>query len=193
MDSINRLSEQDHQLMMKLLGISELRPGPSGNPNDSNAANTDESKASPYTSLPDPLVFRNGTKVTTSEDWEKRRLEIIEDFDREIYGRMPQNTPSVTWEVISEKDTMDGIYPVKIKNLTGHVDNSSCPSVSVDIQMSLTTPANIVKPVPVMIEFGWILPKKLENAERRRTDLETATSGKRVGLCYFNSCQLPGR
>jgi len=159
MDSINRLSQQDHQLMMKLLGISSLRPGPSGNPSDPNAANTDESKASPYTSLPDPLVFNNGTEVKSSTDWEKRRLEIMEDFDREIYGRMPQNTPSVKWEVISEKDTMDGIYPVKIKNLVGHVDNAACPAVTVDIQMSVTTPSNIVRPVPVMIEFSWILPK----------------------------------
>jgi (4-O-methyl)-D-glucuronate---lignin esterase len=159
MDSINRLSEQDHQLMMKLLGISELRPGPSGNPNDPDAANTDESKASPYASLPDPLVFKNGTKVTTPEEWERRRLEITEDFDREIYGKMPQNTPFVKWEVIRENDTMDGPYPVKIKNLVGHVDNSSCPSISVDIQMSLATPAGIVSPVPVMIELGWILPK----------------------------------
>ena len=159
MDSINKLSEQDHRLMMKLLGITELRPGPSGNPNDSNAANTDESKASPYESLPDPLVFRNGTKVTTGKEWEKRRLEIIEDFDKEIYGRMPQNTPSVKWEVVSEKDTMDGAYPIKIKNLIGRVDNSSCPSVSVTLQMTLTTPVSITRPVPVIIEFGWILPK----------------------------------
>jgi hypothetical protein len=145
--------------MMKLLGISELRPGPSGNPKDPNAANTDETKASPYKSLPDPLVFRNGTKVTTSKKWEKRRLEIIEDFDREIYGRIPQNTPAVKWEVISEKDTVDGIYPIKIKNLVGHVDNSSCPSISIDIQLSLTTPSGIARPVPVIIEFGWIFPK----------------------------------
>lgn len=159
MDSINSLSQQDHQLMMKLLGISQLRPAPSGNPNDSYVANTDESKASPYTSLPDPLVFKNGTKVTSSKDWDKRRKEIIEDFDREVYGRMPQNTPSVKWEVVSEKDTMEGIFPVKIKNLVGHVDNSAFPSVSVDIQLTLTTPANFLKPVPVIIEFGWIWPK----------------------------------
>jgi hypothetical protein len=159
MDSINKLNNQDHHLMMKLLGISELRPGPSGNPNDSNAANRDESKANPYTSLPNPLVFKSGTEVKTTGDWEKRRLEIIEDFDREIYGRMPQNIPSVKWEVVSEKDTVDSIYPIKIKKLIGHVDNSSYPAISVDIEMTLTTPARNVKPIPVIIEFGWIIPK----------------------------------
>lgn len=167
MDSINRLSRQDHQLMMKLLGIAEIRPGPSGNPSDPDAANTDESKVTPYTSLPDPLVFRDGTGVKTAKDWEKRRLEILEDFDREMYGRMPQNTPGVKWEVVREQDTMNGIYPVKIRDLVGHVDNSSWPAVSVDIQMSLTLPANPDGRVPVMIEFGWIMPKGWKMPEEK--------------------------
>jgi len=25
--------------------------------------------------------------------WKQRRAEIVEDFDREIYGRVPKNTP----------------------------------------------------------------------------------------------------
>jgi hypothetical protein len=159
MDSINKLNYQDHQLMLKLLGITELRPGPSGDPKAPNAANVDESKASPYTSLPDPLIFKNGAKVKTAKQWQKRRLEIIEDFDKEMYGRIPKNTPSVNWELISEKDTLDGNYAVKIKELVGHVDNSAYPSISVDILMTLTTPAKISKPIPVIIEFGWIWPK----------------------------------
>jgi len=155
-DSINRLSYQDHQLMMKMLGIAELRPGPSGNSEAPNAANTDESKANPYTSLPDPLLFNDGSRVSEASQWEQRKLEIIEDFDREIYGRVPANTPTVSWEVVSEKDTFNGDYPVNIKELLGHVDNSAYPAITVDIQMTLTTPANIQTPVPVIVEFGWV-------------------------------------
>lgn len=154
-DSLNKLSAQDHQLMMRKLGVTKLRPGPSGNPEAPNAANTDESKASPYTSLPDPLVFNDGTAVNTAEEWEKRRLEILEDFDREIYGRVPENTPVVSWEVVSEKDTVDGGYPVKVKELAGHVDNAAYPSIEVDIQLTLTTPASASGPVPVIMEFSW--------------------------------------
>ena len=40
------------------------------------------------------------------------------------------------------------------KQLVGHVDNSSCPSIAVDIQMTLVTPANAKGPVPVMMMFG---------------------------------------
>ena len=62
-DSVNKLSAEDHSEMMHQLNISSLRPGPSGNPNAPNAANIDEAKASPYISLPDPLLLNNGEKV----------------------------------------------------------------------------------------------------------------------------------
>ncbi len=158
MERINKLNQEDHRLMMKLLGITELRGGPSGNPDAPNAANTDESKATPYTSLPDPLVFNDGTPVKTADQWRKRKIEIFEDFDREIYGRVPSKTPAVSWEVVSEKDTFNGDYPVNQKQLVGHVDNSLYPEITVDIQMTLTTPQNITAPVPVIIEFSWIFP-----------------------------------
>jgi hypothetical protein len=160
-ERINKLSQEDHQLMMKKLGIKGLRPGPSGNPEESNAANTDESKATPYNSLPDPLLFNDGTIVKTIDQWEKRKLEIFEDFNREIYGRVPEKTPAVYWEVVSEKDTVNGDYPVTTKQLVGHVDNSEYPAITVDIQMTLTTPQKITAPVPVIIEFGWNFPMRL--------------------------------
>jgi hypothetical protein len=160
-DSLSKLSAQDHQLMMNMLGISGLRPGPSGNPQAPNAANTDESKASPYTSLPDPLVFRNGTKVSTARQWEKRRLEIMEDFSREVYGRLPTNIPAVSWKVIREKDTVDGAYKVRVTHLTGQVDNAAFPAIKVAIQMTLTTPLNSPAPVPLVLEFGWNFPPSM--------------------------------
>ncbi len=157
-DRINKLNQEDHQLMMKMLGITELRPGPSGNPNAPNAANADEAKATKYTALPDPLVFNNGEPVKTAEQWEKRKKEIFEDFDREIYGRVPEKTPAVHWEVASVTETREGEFPVTIKQLVGRVDHSDYPAISVNIQMTLTTPRTISKPVPVIVEFGWNFP-----------------------------------
>ncbi|GAB2588078.1 glucuronyl esterase domain-containing protein [Spirosoma areae] len=158
-DSIRTLSGQDHKRMMEMLHITALRPGPSGNPSAPNAANTDESKANPYTTLPDPLVLKNGQKVTTATMWwTKRRPEIVEDFDREIYGRMPKNTPKVTWSVVSETKEMNGRFPTITKNLKGHVDNSDYPAVNVDIELTLATPANATGPVPVMLSYGFRFP-----------------------------------
>jgi hypothetical protein len=95
-------AEQDHQRIMDLLHIPSLRRGADGDPKSPNSANYDESKAGPFTKLPDPLILKTGKPVKSPKDWwELRRPEIVEDFDREIYGRMPANTPAVTWEVTS--------------------------------------------------------------------------------------------
>jgi hypothetical protein len=159
---IDRLSREDHQLMMKQLGITKLRPGPSGNPKAADAANTDESKATPYTSLPDPLVFKDGTAVKTAEQWEKRKSEIFEDFDREIYGRVSAKTPAVAWKVVNKEDVNIGGIAATTKQLVGHVDNSGYPAIKVDIQMTLTTPKKKTADVPVILEFGWNFPKGWE-------------------------------
>jgi hypothetical protein len=152
---VRMTAAEDHKRMMDLLGIKELRRGPSGNPKAPNAANADESKANPYPDLPDPLTFKDGRKVTTPAEWRKRRAEIVEDFDREVYGRVPKETPAVKWEVKSaEKETVGG-YPVVTKRLVGRADNSSYPHVTVDIQLTLTTPEKTTGPVPVIMEFGF--------------------------------------
>jgi peptidoglycan/xylan/chitin deacetylase (PgdA/CDA1 family) len=147
-------SEQDHQRIMDLLHITSLRRGPDGDPKSPRAANFDESKVTPYT-LPDPLVLKNGKKVKTEKVWWKRRRpEIVEDFNREIYGRVPKDTPKVNWEIVSTTKEMNGDFPVITKKLVGHVDNSSYPLISVDMQLTLSTPANATGPVPVIMEFG---------------------------------------
>ena len=99
----NPATQQDHQRLMDLLHITELRKGADGShPDAPNYANYDESKANPYPNLPDPLVLKNGKKVKSAKDWwTKRRPEIVEDFDREIYGRVPPNIPAVKWELVS--------------------------------------------------------------------------------------------
>jgi len=158
-DSINRVTQQDYKNMLGQLSITSTRPGPSGNPQAPNAANIDEAKASPYTTLPDPLILNNGKKVTSANTWWKqRRPEIVEAFDKEVYGRVPKQTPKVTWEVTSTTNDMNGTFPVITKKLVGHVDNSAYKAITVDIQLSLTVPANAKGPVPVIMEFGFLFP-----------------------------------
>lgn len=150
-------AQEDHKRMMELLGIKELRRGANGNnPKADNAANYDESKANPYPKLPDPLTLKNGKKVATADDWVKlRRPEIVEDFDREVYGRVPKDAPKVTWEVKSTDKQMVGDVAAVTKRLVGHVDNSAHTPITVDIQLTLTTPADAKGPVPVIMEFGF--------------------------------------
>src|SRR6266566_877703 len=151
---MNWTAEQDHQNMMDQLGIKALRPGPSGNEKDPNHANYDEATANPFPDLPEVLTLKNGKKVTTPAAWwNQRRPEIVEDFDREVLGRVPRNVPKVTWEVTNTVQAMVGSYPVVGKQLVGHVDNSAYPGIEVNIQMTLVTPADAKGPVPVMMMF----------------------------------------
>jgi hypothetical protein len=149
-------AQQDHKLMMDALGIQSLRRGADGRNRDTpNAANYDESKVKPFT-LPDPLVCHDGSRVTTPGLWwSKRRPEIVEDFDREVYGRVPKDVPKVTWEVIESREEKVGDIPAVTRRLAGHVDNTACPAITVDIQLTLTTPLEAKGPVPLMMEFGF--------------------------------------
>jgi hypothetical protein len=142
--------------MMEQLGIKILRPGPSGRSGATNEANYDTAKANPYPDLPDPLTLKNGQKVTTSEMWWKqRRSEIVEDFEREIIGRVPGKVPAVTWAITTQAvDRVVGQVPVNARQVVGHVDNAACPSIEVNIQMTLVTPLNAKGPVPVLMMFG---------------------------------------
>ena len=145
----------DHKDMMEQLGIKALRPGPSGNEAAPNHANYDETLANPYPKLPDPLILKDGKKVTTADMWWKqRRPEIVEDFDREVLGRVPRNVPQVAWRVNRTEQFEVGGRRVVGKELIGAVDNSAYPDITVEIQMTLVTPANAAGAVPVMMMFG---------------------------------------
>ncbi|MGB6687895.1 MAG: hypothetical protein WBE76_08640 [Terracidiphilus sp.] len=153
--AIQAASEKEHQREMDLLGIKELRHGASGDPKSPYAANYDESKADVYPNLPGPLQLNNGKSVTSAKMWwTRRRPEIVELFNRDIYGFVPPNTPKVNWELVSTTQEKNGDVPVVTKKLIGHVDNSIDPAIKVDIDLTLSTPANATGPVPVIMEFG---------------------------------------
>jgi hypothetical protein len=155
-EPLNWTAQQDHKNMMEQLGITRLRPGPSGNSNATNAANYDPAKANPFPDLPDPLVTKNGQKVATAEQWwTVRRPEIVEDFEREVFGRVPKNVPKVTWSITNRAvDRVVGGISVNAQQLVGKVDNSACTSIEVNIQMTLVTPKDMKGPVPVLMMFG---------------------------------------
>src|SRR5438105_74325 len=89
--------------MMEQLGITRLRSGPSGNASATNAVNYDPAIANPFPDLSDLLVTKNGQKVVIAEQWWKvRRPEIVEDFEREVFGRVSKNVPKVTWTVVTQ-------------------------------------------------------------------------------------------
>ena len=148
-------ADQDHQNMMDQLGIRKMRPAPSGDDKAPNVANYDESKANPYPDLPDPLTLTGGKRVTTAAEWwQKRRPEVAEELEREVYGRIPRAAPKVTWRVVLTDKELVGRTPVIAKRLAGHVDNSAYPAIEVDIEATEVVPVNVKGPVPVLVMFG---------------------------------------
>jgi len=147
---------EDHKNMLEQLGITKLRPGRNGDAKAPNGANYDEAKANPYPHLPEVLKLQNGKPVTTAEQWkQQRRPEIVELLEREVYGRVPLNTPAVNWEVRETRDLEIGGRPAVQRHIVGVVDNSSCPEIRVKISMSLTLPKETSGKVPVLMSFGW--------------------------------------
>jgi hypothetical protein len=66
------------------------------------AQNYEEAKVAPYT-LPDPLVFADGTPVKTPRQWRKRRREeILALLEQEMYGRSPGRPAAMTFRVFEK-------------------------------------------------------------------------------------------
>jgi hypothetical protein len=158
--AIAAASEAERSREMKLLGIAEMQPGATaydiGKPGN---ANYDESKANPYPRIPELLVMKDGTKVTTPAQWKKRREEIKAMFDENVYGKYPAHIPGVTWKVNSVEEMAVRGVPAVVKHVTGHVDNSGYPGITVDIHVDVVTPASTRgKKVPVIIGGGSLRP-----------------------------------
>ncbi|MCE5331382.1 MAG: acetylxylan esterase [Bacteroidales bacterium] len=121
-------------------------------------AQYDESKVPEYT-LPDPLVMLNGEKVTNAEEWQKkRRPEIIDLFEKNVYGYTMEGRPKgMTWEIDSvDTAAMNGKAKVKMITLffTG---KKQWPEMKIKVIL----PAYSKKPVPVFI-VPFFDPEKMD-------------------------------
>lgn len=136
---------------------SNLGSDANGNPlrrasKTGHVSNYDEAKVPPYT-LPDPLVMADGRRVTDAATWKtRRRPEILRIYETEIFGRIPANTPKVTWEVVDSGEPAKGGTAV-MRRVVGRIGTAAAGP-----RMSLTiyTPSKAGKPVPLilLVNFG---------------------------------------
>lgn len=162
-DIVTFTTKDDHQNMLNQLGITKLRPGRNANETANNAANYDEALANPFPKLPELLICNDGAEVKSKEEWiSKRRPEVIELFEKEVIGRIPADTPKVSWSVTEEKELTIDDVPVIEKTLEGVVDSARCPQIEVKISLRVGYPKSAEKPVPVlmMFSFGFGPPRR---------------------------------
>jgi len=114
-------------------------------------ANYDESKANPFP-LTNPLQLKDGRIVRRQATWwDKRRPEILNDFTTDIYGKIPADTPKVTWTVSSVEPS--GSSGAMVKHIVGQVDNSAWPAAKSSIDLTLYLPPGATGPVPVIVQI----------------------------------------
>jgi len=121
--------------------------------------NNTEANVKPYT-LPDPLTLLNGQPVKDAATWmNQRRPEIVKFYETQVYGRVPATAPKVTWEVASvDRAALGGV--AVMKKLIGHMGPNG-PAYYV----TLYTPANATKPVPVLIGISFSGPTLPDDKE----------------------------
>ena len=108
------------------------------------AYNDNEEAIPPYT-LPDVLTLEDGRKVTDRAQWAERRREILNVFEREMYGRMPPAPEAVVTEVIEQGVTLDGMATRRQVRMWFRRDKSG-PF----LDWLLVTPRYAKGPVPVL-------------------------------------------
>lgn len=113
--------------------------------------NYDEAKVPKYT-LPDPLVFTGGEKVTDAETWfQKRRPEILELFQTQVYGRSPGRPVGMTFQVTSvDKKALAGKAVRKEISVYFSGDRNG-PKMDILVYL----PVGATKPVPTFLALNF--------------------------------------
>jgi hypothetical protein len=115
------------------------------------AANYDEAKVPPYT-LPHPLELANGQIVSNAETWfNQRRPELLELFEREMYGRSPGRPEKMRFEVTSADLEALGGKAVRNEVSVYFTENKSGPKMDILIYL----PKNADKPVPMFLGLNF--------------------------------------
>jgi hypothetical protein len=117
----------------------------------SEVINYDEDKVPPYT-LPDPLAMLNGSEVKDPQTWRnKRRLEILNLFETQIYGKTPQRLGIMRFEVEkSDPEALKGIATRKEVTIVFSKDPKG-PKMNLLIYL----PNAAKKPVPAFLGLNF--------------------------------------
>jgi hypothetical protein len=115
-------------------------------------SNYDETKVKPYT-LPDPLVTSDGTPVRDARGWtSKRRGEIVRLYETEVFGRIPQTAPRVSWRV-AETDASARDGSAVLKRIVGTIGaGTNAPQINVKLYTPVRARGRV--PVILLVNFG---------------------------------------
>lgn len=110
--------------------------------------NYDEGKVPVY-SLEDPLCFADGSKVRKRQ-WPERRKEILDIFQKEMYGQLPPAPDTVIVETVEEGITMAG-HAKRRQIRMWFLKDKSGPSIN----WLILTPVFASEPVPSILMLNF--------------------------------------
>ena len=99
--------------------------------------------------LPDPLRFKDGRKVTAAT-WPQRRMEILDIFQKEMYGKMPPAPEHLFTEVLEEGICQAG-YGIRRQIRMWFSEDKTGPH----IDWLLVCPRRAVGPVPAVMLLNY--------------------------------------
>ncbi len=140
--------------------------------------NKDEKKVKPYT-LPDPLIFPDSTKVETAEKWEKRRADILELFQSEMYGTMPPS--SHIYLETTEESTPQEDYAIRRRVRMTFREDGTGPH----IDWLILYPAQAKEPTPAVISLNYYGNDAIYTQERFPVPMKDILSR---GYTYVTAC-----
>jgi hypothetical protein len=97
------------------------------------------------TAMPDVLTMNDGTKVTTTRQWKKRREEMKRILEYYAVGRMPPPPENVRGEEIKSQTVLDGKVQYRLVRLTFG------PRRSLELNIGIFTPIDGKGPFPAVI------------------------------------------
>ena len=161
------------------LGLSSLQAAEDKPAPTKPRFNYDESKVRPYT-LPDPLLMRDGRKVTTAKMWhDERRGEVLELFRAHVYGRRPPAPEGIRFRVVeTPANAIDG----KATRKRIRVELPGQTGEARALTVHLLVPSQATEPVPAFIGvhlFDTTAAKPTPGVPLR-ADVDEALPGERL-------------
>ena len=143
----------------------------------------------PNPDLPDPLLMLNGGKITTKDDWfKKRRPELKALFQHYMYG-IPPEAPKITAKVVREDKQCLGGKATKreieisfgpagtpAQNLLLIVPNNRSGTVPVFVGANFCGNHSVLNDPAIALPKYWMRDKCPGVVENRATDAGRGTS-----------------
>lgn len=82
-----------------------------------------------YPGLPEILTDGAGKAVETEEDYEKRRLELLEAYEKNMYGKTPVEGFETSFKVVESGDALDGKAMRQQVKITVTTEKGSCDAM----------------------------------------------------------------